>query len=110
MGVVSIAPHGAPGSHPLPFPLAARASAGPPSGRLLEIAGERRVELAQPSDRLLGLGGSMEDRGLVPAQDLHPVVDVGGVAVVKFVGQAEFGAKAWPASGVAIYPDSPALI
>ena len=35
----------------------------------------------------------MKDRGLVGAQDLGPVVDVGGVAVVKLVGQPVFRAQ-----------------
>jgi hypothetical protein len=32
---------------------------------------ERRIELAQPLDRLFGLGGRVQDGGLVAAQDLH---------------------------------------
>ena len=72
---------------------AGAAESGASSGCLLELIPKRGIALAQPFDRLLGFGRGMEDRGLVPTQDLHPVIDVRGMAIVDLVGEAIFSAK-----------------
>lgn len=69
------------------------AESGASSGCLLALIPKRGIALAQPFDRLLGFGRGMEDHGLVPARDLHPVVNVRGVAAVQFVGQSVLGTQ-----------------
>ncbi|ALJ16626.1 hypothetical protein ATM17_31860 (plasmid) [Sphingopyxis macrogoltabida] len=66
-----------------------RCASGRSFGRGIRAHWRVGAERRQICEGLFGLGGGVNDRGLVAAQDTEPMADVAGVAVVEDVGEPE---------------------